>query len=120
MLSRVRFFRFSSKTSKSRILDFNLLNCCGLFFFFCTLRLLPKNRGHLRKGQEALLHLREENQKLIAELSEANVTIEKVTNMMGMAKGSLEQVESYKKTRNEDVAKLRGELLKEKASREGA
>ena len=31
MLSRVRFFMFSSKTSKSRILDFNLRNCCRLF-----------------------------------------------------------------------------------------
>ncbi|MCV5004161.1 hypothetical protein OFM39_31370, partial [Escherichia coli] len=27
MLSRVRFFMFPSKTSKSRILDFNLRNC---------------------------------------------------------------------------------------------
>ena len=43
---------------------------------------------------------------MIAELSEANVTVEKATNMMGMAAGSLEQVESHKKTHDEDVAKL--------------
>ena len=72
------------------------------------------------KGQEALLHLCEENQKLIAEHSEANVIIEKATNMIGMAADSLEQVESYKKTSDEEVAKLREELLKERASREEA
>ena len=37
-----------------------------------------------------------------------------------MAASSLEQAESYKKTRDEEVAKLREELQQEKASREEA
>ena len=57
---------------------------------------------------------------MIAELSEANVTVEKVTKMIDMAASSLEQAESYKKTRDEEVAKLREELQQEKASREEA
>ena len=57
---------------------------------------------------------------MIAEHSEANVIIEKATNMIGMAADSLEQVESYKKTSDEEVTKLREELLKERASREEA
>ena len=50
------------------------------------------------KGQEALIHLRNENQKLVAELSEANVTLGKATEMMDSAHNSLEKVEGYKKT----------------------
>ena len=54
---------------------------------------------------------------MIAELSEANVTVEKATKMIDMAASSLEQAESYKKTRDEEVAKLREESNRERASR---
>ena len=47
---------------------------------------------------------------MIAELSEANVTVEKATNMMGLEIGSLEQAENYKRARDEEAAKLREEL----------
>ena len=53
---------------------------------------------------------------MIAELSEANVTVEKATHIMDMAVSSLEQAESYKRNRDEEVAKLWKELLKERAS----
>ena len=56
----------------------------------------------------------------MAELSEANVTIEKATNMMILAAGTLEQAESYKRSRDEEVAKLREELQQERASRDEA
>ena len=79
-----------------------------------------RTKAIFAQGQEAQLHLREQNKKLIAELSEANVTVEKVTKMIDMAASSLEQAESYKKTRDEEVAKLREELQQEKASREEA
>ena len=55
---------------------------------------------------------------MIVELSEANITVEKGTNMMGLATGSLEPEESYKRTRDKEVAKLWKELLNESALRE--
>ena len=57
---------------------------------------------------------------MITELSEANVTIEKATNMIGLVAGSLEQAENYKRTRGEEAAKLQEELQREKALRKGA
>ena len=69
-----------------------------------------RTKAIFAQGQEALLHLREQTKKLIAELSEANVTVEKATNMMGLEIGSLEQAENYKRARDEEAAKLREEL----------
>ena len=64
--------------------------------------------------------MREENQQLIAELSEANTTLGRANAAWAVATDNLAKVEGYKKTRDEEVAKLWEELLKENASREEA
>ena len=46
----------------------------------------------------------------MAELSEASATFGKATEMMASVKDSLEKMEDYKKTRDDEVAKLRVEL----------
>ena len=79
-----------------------------------------RTKAIFAQGQEALLHLREQNKKLIAELSKANVTVEKATNMIGLAAGSLKQAENYKRTRDDEAAKLWEELQREKVLREEA
>ena len=72
------------------------------------------------KGQEALIYLRDENQKLVVQLAEANSTLGKATEMMASSHDSLEKMEGYKKTRDEEVAKLRDKLLTESASHKEA
>ena len=58
------------------------------------------------KGKEALIQLRDENKKLIAELTDATVTLDKAIEIVASANDSLEKVDGYKKSRNGEVAKL--------------
>ena len=72
------------------------------------------------QGQEVLLHLHQQNNKLLVELSEANATAKCATKMMDLAAGSLEQVEGYNRKHDGEVAKLKEELNKERASHDEA
>ena len=65
------------------------------------------------KGQEALIHLGDESKRLVAQLADANVPLGKTTKTVALATNSLEKVEGYKKTHDEEVAKLWEKLLKE-------
>ena len=70
------------------------------------------------KGQEALLFLREENKKLFAELKVASSKADILSEMVELATNSLRQTAEFRKSRDEELAKLREELHKERELRE--
>ena len=72
------------------------------------------------KGQEALLFLREENKKLFAELKVASSKADILSEMVELATNSLRQTAEFRKSRDEELAKLKEELYKERELREEA
>ena len=71
-------------------------------------------------GQEALLYLHEDKKKLVTELKEAFSRADISSNMMELATNSLRQTAEFRKSHDEELAKLREELHKERASRNEA
>ena len=64
-----------------------------------------------------MLHLREENEKLAARLNEASSKVDISSEMVELSTTSLRHSAEYRRGRDEEVAKLREELNRERASR---
>ena len=71
-------------------------------------------------GQKARLYLREESKKLVVELKEASSRANISSEMMELATNSLRQTSEFRKSRDEELAKLWDELHKERTSRDEA
>ena len=58
-----------------------------------------------------MLHLREENEKLAARLNEASSKVDISSEMVELSTTSLRHSAEYRRGRDEEVAKLREELI---------
>ena len=76
-----------------------------------------RSEATFAKGRESLLRLREEKEKLAIELCEASSRADISTKMMELANESLRSSRDRRREHAEKVAKLRGQLEKERAAR---